>query len=50
MHVHAGLVPAPAPVPLPAHGVPVAGPVVTVLAAMTLAAMTAGTAPLKERQ
>jgi hypothetical protein len=43
--------PAPVPTPLPAHGVPVpAGPVVTVLAAMTLAAMTAGTATLKERQ
>jgi len=45
-----GLPATPVP-PLAAHGVPApAGPVVTVLAAMTLAAMTAGTATLKERQ
>jgi hypothetical protein len=42
---------APIRAPLPAHGVPApAGPVVAVLAAMTLAAMTARTATLKERQ
>jgi hypothetical protein len=46
-----GLPATPVPAPLAAHGVPApAGPVVTVLAAMTLAAMTAGTATLKERQ
>ena len=46
-----GLPATPVPAPLAAHGVPApAGPVVTVLAAMTLAAMTAGTATVKERQ
>ena len=51
MQAFDGLPATPVPAPLAAHGVPgPAGPVVTVLAAMTLAAMTAGTAPLKERQ
>jgi len=46
-----GLPAAPVRAPLPAHGVPApAGPVVTVLAAMTLAAMTARTATPKEGQ
>jgi len=46
MQVQDSLPPAPRPAPMPGPGrPPPAGQVVTVLAAMTLAAMTAGTAP-----